>query len=236
MKKMIACDYDNTFFVDAQDIERNKEAVARFVKAGGIFVIATGRSYYDLHTMMDRFGFTYDYAVINHGATAIDKDDNVIANFTIDDKAKNDLLNDYDLPHIVKCYACDVEHSRACFTDNDLTKLNATYDTVEKAKERNAFFNEKYGKFVNSYIVDGAMIEIISSATDKANGVRAVAKKVGMDEKDIYAIGDSYSDVEMVSAFNGYCMTNSVEPLKEVAKGEYVSVSDFIDDIMNGRI
>ena len=59
---------------------------------------------------------------------------------------------------------------------------------------------------------------------------------VGMEEKDIYAIGDSYSDVEMVSAFNGYCMTNSVKPLKEVAKGEYDSVSDFIDDIMNGRI
>ncbi len=236
MKKMIASDYDNTFFVNESDIERNKKAVERFVAAGGVFVIATGRSFLDLRNMVDRFGFSYDYAVINHGATAIDFDARVIANFTIDDKAKNDLLNDFELPHIVKCYACDVENSRACFTDNGITKLNATYDSLDKAKERNAFFNAKYGKFVKSYLVEGPMLEIISSATDKANGIRAVANKIGMDERNIYAIGDSYSDVEMVSTFNGYCMANSVQPLRDVAKGEYDSVADFIDDVMKGKI
>ena len=45
LKKVLVSDYDQTFYINDEDIEKNKLAVSEFRKEGNIFVIATGRSY-----------------------------------------------------------------------------------------------------------------------------------------------------------------------------------------------
>ena len=52
-KKILVSDYDQTFYLNNEDIEINKEAVDRFRKEGNIFVIATGRSYFDFHNKVN---------------------------------------------------------------------------------------------------------------------------------------------------------------------------------------
>ena len=47
MKKLLVSDYDQTFYINDEDIEKNKIAVNEFRNQGNIFAIATGRSYYD---------------------------------------------------------------------------------------------------------------------------------------------------------------------------------------------
>ena len=47
MKKILVSDYDQTFYIGDEDIEKNKIAVNRFRNKGNIFIIATGRSYED---------------------------------------------------------------------------------------------------------------------------------------------------------------------------------------------
>ena len=47
MKKLLVSDYDQTFYINDEDIEKNKIAVNEFRSKGNIFVIATGRSYDD---------------------------------------------------------------------------------------------------------------------------------------------------------------------------------------------
>lgn len=76
-KKILVSDYDQTFYLNDEDIEINKKAVAKFRKEGNIFIIATGRSYFDFHNKVDMYNFEYDYVIINHGATILDKNDNV---------------------------------------------------------------------------------------------------------------------------------------------------------------
>ena len=49
MKKLLVSDYDQTFYLDDFDIEKNKKAVTKFKSKKNIFVIATGRSYYDFY-------------------------------------------------------------------------------------------------------------------------------------------------------------------------------------------
>lgn len=56
-----------------------------------------------------------------------------------------------------------------------------------------------------------------------------------IDAKNIYTIGDGFSDIEMVKDFNGYCMEDSVEELKKVAKKAYKSVSELITEVMEKK-
>ena len=51
--KMLVSDYDETFYLNDEDIEKNKQAVGKLRKAGNIFVIATGRSYLDFFNKLE---------------------------------------------------------------------------------------------------------------------------------------------------------------------------------------
>lgn len=103
--KILISDYDQTFYLNDEDIEINKKAVAKFRKEGNIFVIATGRSYIDFYDKLNKYDFEYDYVIINHGATILDKDDNIIVNFTINNnvikKIKEDLQLEKDMTNII---------------------------------------------------------------------------------------------------------------------------------------
>ena len=71
------------------------KAVKEFQSKGNIFVIATGRSYLDFKDKLDMYNFDYDYVILNHGATIIDRDNNMIANYLIDNDIVNSIKEDY---------------------------------------------------------------------------------------------------------------------------------------------
>ena len=85
-KKIIISDYDQTFYINDEDIERNKVAVSEFEEKGNLFIIATGRSYLDFKNKVEAYNINYNYVILNHGATIIDSNDNIIYNFTIDNE------------------------------------------------------------------------------------------------------------------------------------------------------
>ncbi len=69
MKKILVSDYDGTFYINEDDIKNNIKKVKEFRNKNNIFVIATGRSYYDFEKKLDKYPFKYDYLILNHGAT-----------------------------------------------------------------------------------------------------------------------------------------------------------------------
>ncbi len=73
MKKFLISDYDGTFFIDDKSIKYNIEKVKEFRDKGNIFAIATGRSFYDFTKKLEEFDIEYDYLIINHGVTLLDK-------------------------------------------------------------------------------------------------------------------------------------------------------------------
>lgn len=94
-KKLLVSDYDQTFYINDEDIEENKKLVERFRKKGNIFIIATGRSYLDFQDKVNKYKLEYDYVIINHGATILDKNDNVLFNFSINNVIINDIKKIY---------------------------------------------------------------------------------------------------------------------------------------------
>lgn len=231
-KKIIVSDYDQTFYLNNEDIEKNKIAVSKFKEKENIFVIATGRSYLDFHNKVDLYKFDYDYVIINHGATILDKEDNVIVNFSINNKIINNIKNDLQLEKSIKGFCCSKLESRVDFQYKDLTKINVKYNSKEEAMKINTIINNKYSNFVNSYYVTENSLEIISNETNKSQAINLLLRKLNVPKENIFTIGDGYSDIEMIKDFNGYAMKNSVEELKEVAKKEYDSVYELIYEIM----
>ena len=100
MKKILVSDYDQTFYLNDQDIEENKKAVKKFKEAGNIFIIATGRSFLDFKNKVNSYHFDYDYVILNHGATLLDKDDHVLFHFPICENILSPIKNDeWNLPN-----------------------------------------------------------------------------------------------------------------------------------------
>ena len=228
MKKMIASDYDRTFYLNDEDIEKNKTAIEKFRKEGNIFVIATGRSYYHFMKKVNKYNIDYDYAIINHGATVIDKQGNTLFNMPMNNSVINNIKNDLQLDKSIDTFCCSKLETKVPFNHKDLTKINVKYKTKNEAIKMNDQINNKYSDFVTSYNITSSSIEIISNKTDKSKTIKMLADKLGIENKNIYTIGDGYSDIQMIKDYNGYCMKESVDELKNVAKGEYNSVSNLV--------
>lgn len=231
-KKMLVSDYDQTFYLSDEDIEKNKKAVDKFRKEGNIFVIATGRSYFDFHNKVDMYNFEYDYVIINHGATILDNKDNVFANFFINDEIINNIKEDLQLEKSIKGFCCSRLESRVDFDHKDLTKINVKYNSKEEAMTINEIINSKYSNYINSYYVTENSLEVISNETNKSKAINLLLNRLDVLLENVYTIGDGYSDIGMIKDFNGYAMANSVKELKEVATKEYESVSNLIAEII----
>lgn len=231
MKKLLVSDYDQTFYINDEDIEKNKIAVNEFRKKGNIFVIATGRSYADFMKKKNQYNIECDYLIINHGATILDKKDNIIFNEKIPNEILDSLKFDLHIENSERNFCCSILESRVDFEYKNLTKIHVKYNDLEYSNKILKKLEEKYNSFLNSYLVSGNSIEIISKNANKSKAIKLLSKEIEIVQEEIYTIGDSYSDFEMVKDYNGYAMKESVDGLKNVALEEIDSVSDLIRKI-----
>ncbi len=232
--RIIISDYDDTFYTSNEDIKKNVKAANSFMD-NNLFVIATGRSYHDFLDVKRLYSINYNYLIINHGATII-KDDKVLYNQPIDDIIKNNLLKDLKLEKTVSYLACSKLNSRVSLTSNNLTKINARYSDQETTSQIKDIITEKYGDYVNCYLVcNNKAFEIVHKAATKAKAIQFIAQKENLSANNIYTIGDSYSDIEMIKQFNGFATENAITEVKKVAIAKYKSVYQLIYDVMNGK-
>lgn len=231
MKKILVSDYDQTFYLNDEDIEKNKKSVENFRKQENIFIFATGRSYFDFMNKAEQYKLKWDYLIINHGATILDKNNNIISNYTIDNDVIKNIKKDLEIENAIKYFCCNLENSRTNFNDKDLTKIYAKYEK-DKAEQINSLINKKYSEFVNCYLVSGNAVEIISNKTCKSNAIEEIVQIEKVNRENIFTIGDGYSDIEMIKSYNGYCMEESVQELLKICNGKIVkSVSELIEKI-----
>lgn len=231
MNKVLVSDYDKTFYLNDIDIIKNIESVKKFRKQGNLFIFATGRSYLDFNIVKDKYNLEYDYLILNHGSTILDCNDNVLLNIPIANNTFNTIKNDLKLDTSIRHFCCSKLDSRANFNNKDLTKINIKYDSSKTAYEVSKSINAKYNNLITSYIVSNTTIEIVSNNVNKNNAIEYIVKHLDIDKDNVFTIGDSYSDYEMIKNFNGYCMKDSKKEIKAIAKKEYNNVYELINNI-----
>lgn len=229
--KVLISDYDQTFYLNDDDIEINKEAIESFRKNGNIFIIATGRSYMDFKEKADLYNIKYDYLILDHGATILDNNDIIIDNYSINNKIIENIKEDLHIQKTIKNFCCSQLDSRVDFSHKNLTKIYCKYFTREEAFKISKVINDNYNEFVVAYNVPINAVEIISNKTNKSNAIKVLASKLNIPSKNIYTIGDGYSDIQMIKDFNGFAMVDCVDELKSICNHRYKSVSELIKDL-----
>ncbi len=244
MKKIIVSDYDDTFYVNEEELKRNKEAVKKFREKGNLFIIATGRSYLDIKVDIEKYNLEYDYLIINHGATILGKEDTILENFPLPERVivnlKKDLeiekqsmnfLNDDSENEENIYFCCSGIASRVDFESKNLTKIGVSYASSKDATRINEKLKAIYEE-INTYFVSQNGIEIISKRTDKSKAIKLLANVYNLEKSCIFTIGNGYSDIKMIKDYNGYAMKKSVPELIEIAKEKVNSVAELINKIM----
>lgn len=232
MKKMLVSDYDDTFYISDEDIIKNIKLVEKYSDEM-IFMIATGRSYFDYNKKKDKYNIKSEYVILNHGATII-KNDEIIYNVEIENDVKNELIKDLKIENSEKIFTCSKKESRLDIEHDDLTKIHIKYPSSEYALEIYNIVNEKYSKHLNFFLVsDRTAIEIVSNFSNKKNAILKVMKLENIKKNNVYTIGDGDTDYEMLSYFNGYIMENSSNSLQKLKLPRVKSVSELIEIINN---
>lgn len=116
--------------------------------------------------------------------------------------------------------------------------LNVSDDDIPRIQ---AMLHEKLNDIMVPVTTGHGSIDLIIPGVHKANGLRILQKRWGIDDSEVVAFGDSGNDVEMLrqSGFS-FAMANARPHIKAVARFEAPhnndeGVLDVIDKVLNGE-
>lgn len=234
-KKVLVVDYDRTLFINNDDMLNNINSINKFRENGNIFIIATGRTYNSLKKEIDKYDIEYDYLILNHGSLVIKKDKSTLFHYKIDKNILFDISN-----YLSKYKPKSVMYSYYTEDTNDINNPDISKITIGFQKDIETFKKimmdvvKKYNNKLNIYFTQNYEIEIISKETNKSRAIDLLMKKANFKKENIYTIGDSYTDIDMINDYNGSCMEKSIDILKNNKNiKKYSSVSVLIKDILN---
>ena len=232
MKNILVSDYDETFYKSEDDIKKNIAALNKYRNADNIFVIATGRGYEYFKSQIKNHPFLYDFLILNHGATILNNNNEIIYSSTIDTTIVDDLINDLKVNESKTHFFCNGLKNYKEKTKN-IAKINIVYNSIEETIGINKKICREYSDYISSYINRSYSLEIVSKGISKKSAVKYILDNYNLLKSNIYVIGDGYSDIEMIKEFHGFAIKDAINDVKDIAVKEYNSVRDLVEDILN---
>lgn len=103
------------------------------------------------------------------------------------------------------------------------------------SKELNKLIREKYPNIESSWTV--VVNELTPVNCNKADGLEYYCKHEGIDEKDVYVIGDSGNDISMFTRFheNSFVMAHAYPSVKKYAKNVVSRVFNLRKFVLKGE-
>ena len=121
--------------------------------------------------------------------------------------------------------------------NSKLLGINICISTINYTKEIvNDFLDmsKKYPdyNFLNYMHPNFSYLCIKPQGITKSSTINYLMNKFNVLFNDIYVIGDSYNDYEMIRDYKGVAMNTSCQEVLDIAKKTYKSVKDYINDIL----
>ena len=253
-KKILAVDYDNTLKQGDRVSGRNRKAAAEFQKAGNILVLDTGRNYMDAVAAAEECGIPFDYICALAGNLLFD---GKCRTFIAETHARM-----HDFPDITETitkikplfirryyrkdgiflrlgndkYEEESEWFSGCsiekFNDDFLpfSLMTCRFESPAAALQA---ANELGKLYQNGLIYSHeSFIDVLPKNGGKAFGLKKLASRIGVPKENIYAIGDSFADLQMITEFHGYFVDTAPESLIKQSDGSYTDVASLIEDIL----
>lgn len=190
--KMLISDYDGTLNVNDDllfkiDLKLNINAIREFRCKGNIFVISTARGYNSIKEEVIKYNIPYDFLTCNNGSVIFDNKDNLLY--------ANTLSID------------DLGYIKNTFSDKSLFYFDVYENEQENIKDNIVYvgFRGKTKKQLSNYKLQYRNFHTyIKNECTKLDGANYLKEYLKIE--DIYAVGDSKDELELLQAYNGYKM------------------------------
>ena len=230
MKKILISDYDGTFYQNDIDIKKNIDKVDEFRTLGNLFVLATGRSYVDLKQKIDKYKIPYEYLILNQGALLLSKDLEILKVFILDKELVDSVLeyanNNKDICNVILIST----FNKNVKDTSNIVKIMLKLYNYDNALEVKNYIDKSYTNIKSYFISEDNhyLVEIVSINASKSLMIEKILDKEKIVKKNVYTIGDSINDIDMIRDYNGYRVRNSCKELVFVTDRVIDNVSDLI--------
>lgn len=235
--KLFVTDFDGTLFIDEMNLKINKKRLLELHNLGFIIIISTGRSFNSIKNQVEKFNLYYDYLHCADGSIIYDRDDKLINFYEMDHKIVKTLLSLKDkiiYDEIQISYPKNYENS---YREND--KIAGINIVIKREFYSDDFVNEFMSlkeKFPNYNFLNydhGNYIYLCvkKNNVSKAMGIKFMENYLNIKKDDIYVIGDSDNDLEMIKNYNGVGIKGNNENINKYATKLYHHVYEYIDEI-----
>ncbi len=261
---LLASDYDGTLYDENGVITPVvREAISYFISEGGKFTVCTGRTFQGFKAYES--SYINSPVILANGAMIYDYEKNEIvhASYIYEDiiEPLKGLINDFpDLSvemypfgktFCVNPSLASVNHFRCqgiefkSISDPSrclfpiVKAMSYAFDYSAEVQKR---LTEQYPQ-LHYLPTPGSFIEIMQRGTDKGSGIMKLAESLGISPENVYAVGDGYNDVDMLTAAKiGFVPENGSEEAKSVAgrivkpntDNAVANVIEILDEIYHG--
>ena len=229
--KIIISDYDGTICEDEITTKKNIAAIARF-RNQNLFAVATGRSYEDFMSAKIKNNIELDYYLLNYGAQILDKNMQPISITPLTKEDVAEIKKFLKEKNVIILYCNDKK--------NSLKESGAIFKIVVKFNNRKDLV-DSYKQFIkldsfNTYILKNhCSLEIIRKDVNKKESIKKFLPIIKMKQNDVFVIGDSINDLEMITQYHGFCVENAEPNIKAVAVKIYPHVYNLIEKLMEEK-
>ena len=225
--KILASDFDLTiYFGDNEELnQKNVEAIRKFVSQGNLFCIITGRNYPSLKRRVDQYKIPYDYLICEDGAKLFKKDECFETTY-LDKKYAKKVVE--FLQKEKWNYTLDDGFGPINSFDNC---VKIVVDCSDEDEKKHIVDSIKEHIPVHIY-ASRIHVNVIEKNVNKKNALNHLLEKEGFDEKQLYVIGDSDNDYEMIDSFNGAIIKKHHPKLNNIGKKEYEYFYQYIEELM----
>ncbi len=240
--KIIASDFDGTLNHNGISAEDSK-AIAKFRAKGHKFGIVTGRDLemalwvlYDLK----RANTEIDFLICCTGAIILSGEGEIIRVkkgkvtpefYNIVKKARELGAGSFNINNELTRAYMDTNGKIPYSLDkiDEFTQLNMWFRSEDGAKEIEEYVTKNYSHMISAYR-NGGSVDMPPPNTSKVTGIYDYT--MGLDNPEIYTVGDNLNDIPMIKEFCGFAVSNAQPEVKAVARHQCNRICDMIDMIL----
>ena len=241
--KLFVTDYDNTLYVNDEELVETIKELKRIREKDIKVVISTGRSIPSIKKEVIKHSIPFDYLSCADGSLIYDNNYNLIKEHHMD----KDIIK--EVPNLVKNityeeiqYSYDTGYENYLDLSKNISSVNLvifencfTKELEDRWKDlQKRFPNYNYLEYKHFYSVTKSYLYYLcikNKDVSKSKGIEYLANYLNIDKDDIYVIGDSDNDYEMIRDYNGVCVEGSTDTIKSISKCVYKKISDYLKEL-----
>lgn len=236
--KLFVTDYDNTLYIDNDSIKENIKKLHELQENNFYIVISTGRSLPSIKEKIKEYNIPFDYVTCADGSIIYDKNYNLIKFYELNKEIINEVIN---FKNSINYEEMQVSYENGYSNPLDLNKkisgINIVIYNSNITDKTINLFNKIKENFPNyNYLIYNhepySYFCVKQKDVSKAYGITFLKNYLNIKDNDIYVIGDSDNDLEMLKEYNGVCVNNSTKEVLNTCNKHYLTVSDYINDIL----